>query len=301
MFCVCVTVCSFIVLLVVLVLSKRSKGALFQIGCAVVLCAFATPDALWLRLLLIVASLLLMIWASGPSRQRAFADVFMWNVVFLCVNVRYAIVIFFKAKHSALLSPVKVDDQVLEAVYAANFKLVMARTLFKHLADVALIRTLDRGEYYARASDNVNYLSILIKGSVEIERPEAQKQRFFQSMRAVVDEYGMPELVDPTDTTNNEADEDDSSIPLAVRSMYFANKGSIYVCVNEFLDSREWLVHNSCGFGRFRVNMRALEDCVYVTWPCAVLDKVMGVAPEIGGPFVAALELDVARKLFRTE
>ncbi|XP_058444163.1 uncharacterized protein LOC131425902 isoform X2 [Malaya genurostris] len=146
---------------------RRTHHLYYQIGNGLFLLAFLAPNApfgmLWLRCLVIAASVLLIIWGW---QVECTLDAVIWASLFLIINAIYVGALLCK------LRPVKFEKEI-EAVYVALFKpLRVSRHQFKKVLNcMKLVRSLKYQEIYAQEKvTKVDSLSLVLSGKLVVSQ-----------------------------------------------------------------------------------------------------------------------------------
>lgn len=71
-----------------------------------------------------------------------------------------------------------------------------------------------------------------------------------------------------------------------------------FVNGGEFVDSPEWIMQTEASGRRFNISFNAETECRLLLWPREMLNDLLLVHPELEGPLLASLGIDVSKKVF---
>ena len=139
----------------------------FQIAnlccCLAFLASNSILGMLYLRLVLIIASIFLILWSWYI---QCFIDAVFWNLLFIAINCVYVFTIILQLKPIAFTSEI-------EEVYKKMFKpLKVSRRQFKKITNcIESIRTFQLHEIYVREKiDTIKTLSLVISGKFVVSQ-----------------------------------------------------------------------------------------------------------------------------------
>ena len=71
-----------------------------------------------------------------------------------------------------------------------------------------------------------------------------------------------------------------------------------FVNGGEFIDSPEWIMQTEASGQRFNISFTAETECRLLVWPREMLNDLLLLHPELEGPLLASLGIDVSKKVF---
>jgi hypothetical protein len=240
------------------------NSPLFQVANVFFLASYWSPNVLFLRITLGMGCVLFGAWAAA-FQPLPLADTVLWQAAATLINLRHALQLFY-AKRPIIF------DEHREKVYTGLFASFMTRADFRTLTKGALIRTLRKERCYAMVGDVISSLAILVSGRIQVLKVKGGLRRQQQT-------------------------ESEPVASKAAEAFQMIRDGTfMYEC--QFIDSPEWLLRSSGEALKYEVDLVAEEDCIYLMWPRETLLELTRNHPELHPPLLAALGIDVSRKIF---
>jgi hypothetical protein len=133
----------------------------FQLANAFLLLSYASPDVLFLRVVLLAAGFCFVMW--GALVLSVAVDTVVWNGVFCVINGYRA------AELAWARRPIRFEMAEHEEIYAEVFRPVgIGRVQFKRLMEQGLMRKLRCGSTFIEAGNDATNLTLVYKGSFSV-------------------------------------------------------------------------------------------------------------------------------------